>query len=115
MALNKKKGSFIPSNPHAATAQIAGKAGGPSVRVILLDGSVVTISLVDVSYRSRCSVSNTVCICLAPASRSAMKTTSVLPAPLTSELARSKLVCGFVYFTTSFNNNAYKKRSHALY
>ena len=59
MALNKKKGSFIPSNPHAETARIAGKAGGPSVRVILLDGSVVTVSLVDVSYRSRCSVSNT--------------------------------------------------------
>jgi hypothetical protein len=52
MALSKKKGSFALSDQLAGDAErISGKAGGGSnsVRVMLLDGSVLVIGQVDVS------------------------------------------------------------------
>ena len=51
MALNKKKGSFTPTVPHRET-HVSGKTGGGanSVRVVLLDGSVLSVTIADVSY-----------------------------------------------------------------
>lgn len=55
MALSKKRGTFTPTDPHREASGKAG--GGSSVCVKLLDGTVLTYSLVDVSsateYSSR--------------------------------------------------------------
>lgn len=56
MALSKKRGTFTPTDPHREPSGKAG--GGSSVCVKLLDGTVLTYGLVDVSpateYSSRC-------------------------------------------------------------
>lgn len=56
MALSKKRGTFTPTDPHREASGKAG--GGSSVCVKLLDGTVLTYGLVDVSpateYSSRC-------------------------------------------------------------
>ena len=53
MSLNKKKGSFTAALPQGGDARVSGKTAGVgganSVRVILLDGTVLPVSNVDVS------------------------------------------------------------------
>lgn len=55
MALNKKKGSFT-ADPQVGEVRTSGRTAGGganSVRIILLDGTALTIVSVDVSYRIR--------------------------------------------------------------
>ena len=52
MALSKKKGSFTFIDPHEKEMHVSRKTsgGGNTVCVVLLDGSVLSVTIADVSY-----------------------------------------------------------------